>query len=172
MGKKQEAGVNCPLSQALSIFNDELDDIKSATIDNISYSLALIPQPVLTEDENLNWVRQEVYSHLAREAVKTKSFVIKRIVSRQQYVGVVRVVDKVTDIMIDRAKEYPIQDLYDGTLRGGMGKCPFHDDKTASLSFRRYNRFRCFGCDARGSVIDYYMKLHNCSFKEAVRALQ
>lgn len=98
--------------------------------------------------------------------------VIKRIVARQQHLArPMKVESGVSEAQVERAKAYPIHELYDGEVRGGMAKCPFHDDKTASLSFRRYNRFRCFGCDERGTTIDFYMKLHGCSFIDAVRVL-
>ena len=103
--------------------------------------------------------------------IEKPSRVVKRIVALQQPRSVSQAFNSITDADIERAKEYPIEELYEGTLRAGMGKCPFHEDKTASLSFRRYNRFRCFGCDARGSVIDYYMKLNGVEFIQAVKAL-
>jgi hypothetical protein len=42
-------------------------------------------------------------------------------------------------------------------LKAGVNKCVFHADKTPSLSIRE-NSFRCFGCGAGGSVIDFYMR--------------
>lgn len=50
--------------------------------------------------------------------------------------------------------------------------CPFHEDKTPSLKvYAKSNRFVCFGCNARGSPIDFVIKYKNCSFKEAVQFL-
>jgi DNA primase len=40
--------------------------------------------------------------------------------------------------------------------QGFMGRCPFHDDSTASLSVGGVpDRFHCFGCGAGGDVVDY-----------------
>jgi len=55
---------------------------------------------------------------------------------------------------------------------GFVGCCPFHDDSTPSLSVGGVpDRFTCFGCGARGDVIDFVQKLHGLSFVEAVRSL-
>lgn len=55
---------------------------------------------------------------------------------------------------------------------GFVGCCPFHDDSTPSLSVGGVpDRFTCFGCGARGDVIDFVQKLQGLSFVEAVRSL-
>ena len=47
--------------------------------------------------------------------------------------------------------------------------CPFHEDKSPSMKFYpKKNLFLCFGCGARGSPIDFVMKIENCTFQEAV----
>jgi DNA primase len=57
--------------------------------------------------------------------------------------------------------------------QGFMGRCPFHDDSTASLSVGGVpDRFHCFGCDAGGDVIEYVARLTGLSFIDAVRALE
>lgn len=58
--------------------------------------------------------------------------------------------------------------------RAGFIRCPFHTgDRTASLKiYREKGRgFHCFGCGAGGSVIDFTMRLFECSFSEAMRRL-
>ena len=37
--------------------------------------------------------------------------------------------------------------------RGGMCKCPFHNDRNPSMKVDK--RFHCFGCQADGDVIDF-----------------
>lgn len=50
--------------------------------------------------------------------------------------------------------------------------CPFHEDKTPSMKvYTDSNRFVCFGCDSRGSPIDFVMQIENCPFREAVSIL-
>ncbi len=51
-------------------------------------------------------------------------------------------------------------------------QCPFHDDKTPSLKVSvEKNVFNCFGCDAKGTVIDWVMKTQGVSFKHACEIL-
>ncbi|MDA8171855.1 MAG: AAA family ATPase [Nitrospiraceae bacterium] len=50
--------------------------------------------------------------------------------------------------------------------------CPFHEDKTPSLSVNlETGAFHCFGCDKKGSVFDFYMERHGVDFHEARQAL-
>ena len=50
--------------------------------------------------------------------------------------------------------------------------CPFHHDKNASLSILPGNNtFKCFGCEASGSVIDFVMKYKGIDKFEAVKIL-
>jgi DNA primase len=53
-----------------------------------------------------------------------------------------------------------------------MACCPFHDDSTPSMSVRDdIGRFHCFGCGARGDVIDYVMQREGCTLREACQKL-
>lgn len=52
----------------------------------------------------------------------------------------------------------------------GFANCPFHNEKTASLSIKN-NRYKCFGCGASGSVIDFIMQLHGLNINQAARRL-
>ncbi|MCH6259299.1 CHC2 zinc finger domain-containing protein, partial [Puniceicoccaceae bacterium K14] len=54
-----------------------------------------------------------------------------------------------------------------------IGKCPFHDDKTASFVVTpSKNLFHCMGCGSAGSVIDFVMKHDGVSFRHAVELLR
>lgn len=54
--------------------------------------------------------------------------------------------------------------------RSGFVCCPFHGEKTAS--FKVYERsFHCFGCGAHGDIIDFVVKMDDCTFEEAFRKL-
>ena len=48
--------------------------------------------------------------------------------------------------------------------------CIFHDDKTASMSFKD-NYFTCFACGAKGSAIDLVMKLFNLTGIDACKKI-
>lgn len=57
---------------------------------------------------------------------------------------------------------------------GGMGQalCPWHDDTKPSLSINlNTGLFKCFGCNAKGSVFDFYMKKHGVDYRTAFNAL-
>ena len=50
--------------------------------------------------------------------------------------------------------------------------CPFHNEKTASFSVSETKQFYyCFGCGAKGNVIDFLMEFLNLSYPEAIRNL-
>lgn len=79
--------------------------------------------------------------------------------------------DKNGDLDIERAKQVPIETFLK-VERSNKVKCLFHKEKTASMHInRKKNTFKCFGCDAWGSVIDIVMKLKGCGFVEAVKML-
>ncbi len=59
------------------------------------------------------------------------------------------------------------------TGKGWMGRCPFHDDATASLSVNGVpDRFHCFGCGAHGDVIDFIRLRYDLPFLGAVARLE
>lgn len=52
------------------------------------------------------------------------------------------------------------------------GLCPFHQEKTASFTVREdRGRYRCFGCGAKGDVIEYLVQAHGMTFRDAVQEL-
>jgi hypothetical protein len=54
----------------------------------------------------------------------------------------------------------------------GVGRCPFHDDEHASFSVNlEENYWHCFSGCGGGSVIDFWMKLNNMTFQQAVEDL-
>src|SRR6478672_4149442 len=48
------------------------------------------------------------------------------------------------------------------------GCCPFHADKTPSLTLYADGRFHCFGCGADGTAFDYVMRRDRVEFGRAV----
>jgi DNA primase len=51
-----------------------------------------------------------------------------------------------------------------------IARCPFHSEKTPSFNVHQAKGiFKCFGCQAGGSVYDFIMQIEGCSFPEAVR---
>lgn len=69
--------------------------------------------------------------------------------------------------IVDAAQRYGLQ-----VVRGGKAHCPWHTDKTPSLSFYKNNsRFHCFSCGASGDVIDLVGLLLDISPEDTLREL-
>ena len=150
---------------------EELVELKDCISTNLAHDLSLIPRRVPTGDTILDevrgWVDDYRVHELSDERLAMLRYIIRRIEGNGRKSSF-----PVTPDMIERANAYPIRELYVGEAKAtGLVRCNFHDDKTASLSFNKYNRFKCFSCDARGSAIDYYMRLNSVTFVQAVRAL-
>ena len=89
---------------------------------------------------------------------------------------------RIPDEVVERLKrEIPIERLVTGfgieLKRYGanlMGRCPFHDDRTPSLSVTpETNLWNCLGaCQKGGDVIAWVMKTQGVSFRHAVELLQ
>ena len=54
--------------------------------------------------------------------------------------------------------------------RNGMTCCPFHNDRHPSLKLND-DYFFCFGCGAKGDVIDFVARLFNLTSYEAAQKL-
>lgn len=67
---------------------------------------------------------------------------------------------------IAQAKSTPIKNFLK-VNRQHKAVCLFHNDKNASMHIYGTNYY-CFSCQAKGSVVDIIMKLHNKPFKDAV----
>lgn len=56
-----------------------------------------------------------------------------------------------------------------GTRLSGL--CPFHQDRTPSFFVFQDNKFKCFGCQESGDVIDFVQKMYGLSFRDALKHL-
>jgi DNA primase len=74
---------------------------------------------------------------------------------------------------LTRAKAFPIDSMLKFN-HSGSTTCLWHSESEPSLHlYKDQNKCWCFGGCGRGyDAIDVYQKLHNCSFIEAVEALQ
>jgi len=82
----------------------------------------------------------------------------------------------VTSDLIQAAKEVPIESLFSQQFKQSgnklQGLCPFVAENTPSFFiYRNTNRCWCFGCQQGYGVVDTYIKLHECTFNEAILAL-
>ena len=58
-----------------------------------------------------------------------------------------------------------------GRVRQGL--CPFHNEENGSFTvYADSQRFYCFGCDARGDIIEFIQQLDRLSFGDALAKLQ
>lgn len=77
---------------------------------------------------------------------------------------------KITDAMIQQAREYPIELVVE--FNRGLALAFCHNDKTPSLTWnRKNNTSRCFPCDKSFNPIDVLMQRDGKSFIEAVKEL-
>ena len=76
---------------------------------------------------------------------------------------------EITDVMIERAKEYPMSQLI--AITNDMAYCINHAESDRSMNCKD-NYAYCHVCGWKGDVIDVKMKLDNLSFTDAVKSLQ
>lgn len=88
---------------------------------------------------------------------------------------------RIPDTEVQRLKdEVAVQRLIESagvelrkTGKDFAGRCPFHEDDTASLIVTpAKNLWHCFGCQCGGGPIDWVMKLKGISFRHAVELLK
>lgn len=164
------------LNEALSIFEDNLDEIKESCQKNIIHIVRDNPKPEETGSEILDEVRRDIWKLKLETDLHHYQRTIKRIQSIKEHKFRPRT-GSITEADIERARDYPLDQLYDGRLQGPesgrrFGLCPFHSERTGSFCIHPDNRWSCFGtCSEHGDVIDFYKKLHGCDFVSAVKAL-
>ena len=83
---------------------------------------------------------------------------------------------RITNADVLRAKEVPIEAMFQGPLRKlgnrATGNCPFHNEKTGSfVIYLNQNKFYCFGCSAGTDAIDFFMRRDNCDFITAIKKM-
>lgn len=76
----------------------------------------------------------------------------------------------ITENMIERARDYPIEDLIE-TNKRGFAFCPNHNDKHPSFYIRNGFGY-CFSCGYWADSIKLLMEKQNYTFKQAVETLQ
>lgn len=77
---------------------------------------------------------------------------------------------KITEDMIQRARDYDIALLFPES-KNGMVRCCFHDDNKPSASIKK-GVLVCFSCGKKADVISVYQQQTGASFNDAVIALQ
>lgn len=79
--------------------------------------------------------------------------------------------DEDIDLVLENVDMYQIADHFAMHInRKGFTKCPFHNEKTASVKIYKGRRgYYCFGCGAGGDAINFVERYLNLQFEEAVR---
>lgn len=73
---------------------------------------------------------------------------------------IIRAKGKVRKIIDKHLKITDVAKKYGLKIKGNMSECPFHADKNPSLSFNDdKNVFHCFGCGAKGDIIEFIRKM-------------
>lgn len=52
---------------------------------------------------------------------------------------------------------------------GFLAKCPFHSEKTPSFRLNNEGKYKCFGCNAQGDIIDFIKTKEGFSTLEAIK---
>lgn len=76
----------------------------------------------------------------------------------------------ITDSMIERARQYPLDRLLE-VNRAGFARCIWHTDTHPSM-FCKKNFAHCFSCSKSGDTIKVLMDRDGLTFREAVMRLQ
>lgn len=173
-----------PLTTGLTIIRDadlsELPDIKNSITMSLLTDLNSYSKRQPTGDSVLDEVRGWVDEYKLELLTKDRRLMLEKIVKRQER-GNKPIAGGITEEMIERANEYPIEQLITTRIFGSSGKwagcchCPLPThagERTPSFYFDKNNRWKCFGCQERGSAIDLYMKINGVKFIQAVKALQ
>jgi len=154
--------------EALEIFKENIPEIQKGLRENWEWGISNTVQPNRKENYNLFWVKSIVNLLQKEELKKQFQSTLRLIEIKEQPTSP----SSITPEDIQRAKEYPIENLLPEPPRRNMARCPIHEDKTASFQIKKNNTFTCYGCNEFGDAIDLYQKLHNSNFIEAVKALQ
>lgn len=169
------------LYEAIDTFDENTSEIILALISNIQEKTKELETKhkealsLLTTDREIE-LAQAVHKLSVQNEIQEMTHSLKALVRHKNAKNTPQSQHRITDTDISRAKEYPIQDLYIGKLRKQgskfWGTCPLHNEKTASFTIdTKRNNYKCFGCGIGGDSIDLYMRLHNTTFIQAVKAL-
>lgn len=78
--------------------------------------------------------------------------------------------DQVSEWEIEKAREYPLENIIGDKLKHGRMPCPFHNGKDNNFSVKN-GIGRCFVCGVSCDSIKYLMEIDRMSFLDAVRYL-
>jgi len=189
------------LHEALDIFAEHLPDVRTSLIESMSDELGKLEYFPTTRAAHSKWHIKtfgkkstydgdwdclfDLLGNLnilnVEKLIEKRRVVVERITSRMQTRSIQQRAGQITQDDIEKARQYPIDQLYSGRLFGKengrrFGHCPFHQEKTASFCIHENkgdgDRWSCFGtCNEHGDAIAYKMKTDGIDFIRAVKEL-
>ena len=160
----------------LPMFKEKLAEAKYTLSQQKARIDELIQLVFDTEDKDV-WVVELGLEWANASLTKTK----KQISKWNRYIRIANHETTEDDDLTERiqqAKQVPIESLHQfekarrTTQNTTTALCPFHSEKTPSFKiYHDDNHYHCFGCQEHGDAIDFIQKLHQSSFKEAVKLL-
>ncbi|UOF78878.1 chC2 zinc finger protein [Caudoviricetes sp.] len=206
---KEERIKKLTLSEALDLFcptYEDLEELKQTMIENMTEEVQRIKREQhicgnqddfdawyrkefgigrkrMTDDHFIAFmeVRKDVQILMIERATEEPKRVVKRIIQIQQRIlNPSKKQGGVTDIEIERAREYPLEDLIGTRIFKATGKwranthCPLAGhagEKTPSFYIDKSNHYKCFGCGGHGDSISFVMQRDGLNFIQAVKSL-
>lgn len=164
------------LHTALDLFKDNLHDIEHVVRTNLQHDL----DQEREDNKHLgtSWIADEVRKLRVEQRFGDTKRRLRQIAYYRQSLTNPRP-GHITPPDIERARSYPIENLYVGKLRRQnkdlWGKCPFHNngvERTPSFHINTTkNMWYCHGCSTGGDSINYYMRVHGVGFINAVKKM-
>jgi len=114
------------------------------------------------------WFHELVMNHFIEADIKQTE---KRIKEIDQYLRKDVPTNWITDQDIERAKEYPFNQLIE--FKHDFAICPFHNEKTPSLHWnKKNNTIHCFGCSKNWDTIQFLRETEGLDFISSVKYLK
>lgn len=172
-----------PFNQSLSVFEENLPDIRTACIDNAThiinqhspYAQLDVDQPI-TEESIVKHIEYLYIEQHAKPLLNT----VRRIDSYRKFKNNHHQEGSITELDVQNARNadegWFIHEANLSTRRPHKGVCPFHDDKDPSLTLMKSKArgtlyLKCFACGWHGDSIGYIMKRDNVDFMDAVKRI-
>lgn len=157
------------LKRLISYYRDILDHYKE-TEENIRYSLVnKIPVAQIDFTTSLILCAFPGIAETIERLRQLERALEARKFKRQKSNGVIRNPDTISDIDIERVREYPIKHLV--KVKANTTTCLWHADRHPSMHVYKDHAY-CFVCNKRADSIDFVQHLYNLDFVGAVQYLK
>lgn len=171
------------LREALIMFDEDLSEIRIALLNNASEIIKEnTPYKELDDEEEMTVENIKLhFNHLyIEQQAKPLLNTVRRIDSYRIHKDAPQSAGFITDLDIQNAREVSADwFVYQASLstrKPHKGMCPFHTDKTPSLTLMKSKQsgnlyLKCFPCSMSWDSIGYIMARDNLSFMEAVKVV-